>query len=115
MPVPVLGAAGPMPKGLRDIDAHGRRARLRAIEESRDLKIERDGAMSVSSLSKPGSRYRVEFWGRPDEIVWFTCTCLSGHYRSHLPVPCAHAALAGLRLEAEGFTAWRGGLVYRTR
>lgn len=113
MPTATLSATGPMPAGLRDVDAHGRRARIRAIEESRDLKIERDGSMSVSSLSKPGSRHRVEFWGRPGEIVWFTCTCPSGHYRTHLPVPCVHAALAGLRLEAEGFAVWRGGLVYR--
>lgn len=109
----VLRAKDPMPRGLRDIDSHGKRARLRAVEEPRDLKIEKDGAISVSSLSKPGARHRIEFWGRPGEIVWFTCTCPSGKYRDHLPVPCVHSAMAAQRLEVDGLCMWRSGLVYR--
>lgn len=111
--MPRIAMQHAQPKAFRDVETSGQRARVRAIEEARDLKILPDGAMSVASLSRPGARHRVEYFGRPSELTWFACSCPSGHFRGHLPIPCVHAAQAGLRLEAEGLCKWRGGLVYR--
>ena len=100
---------------MTQVRDYGRRARLRAIKEPRDCRVLADGALSVSSLSRPGVRHRVEFHGAVDQVVWFTCTCPSGTYRTHQPVTCVHAAIAGLILEQYGTARWgrESGLWYR--
>ena len=44
-----------------------------------------------------------------DGILWFGCTCRSGQFRTALPIPCKHAALAARRLEREGLARWQDG------
>jgi hypothetical protein len=42
-------------------------------------------------------------------VLRFGCTCRSGTYRTSLPVPCKHAAVAARRLEREGLARWEDG------
>jgi hypothetical protein len=42
-------------------------------------------------------------------VLRFACSCRSGQYRTALPVPCKHAALAARRLEREGVARWDDG------
>jgi hypothetical protein len=103
------------PKGYRTVSRYGEAAKRRAITEARDAKVEKDGSVSVSSLSQPGARHRVTFWaGDHGELIWFTCTCPSGHYRGHLPLPCVHATQAGMLLESYSLARWATGLWYST-
>jgi hypothetical protein len=58
------------------------------------------GVFTVPSLSRPGASYQVTAEARPDGIVWLSCSCRAGEYRTDYPVCCVHAAIAG-RLLAE--------------
>jgi hypothetical protein len=42
-------------------------------------------------------------------VLRFGCSCRSGEYRTSLPVPCKHAAVAARRLEREGLARWEDG------
>jgi hypothetical protein len=87
---------------------YGLAAEIRAVEEGHNARVLPDGSILVKSESHPGS-YRVSIRGMVDGVLRFGCTCRSGEYRSALPVPCKHAALAARRLEREGLTRWDDG------
>ncbi|HYN18345.1 MAG TPA: SWIM zinc finger family protein, partial [Actinomycetes bacterium] len=57
----------------------------------------------------PYTSYRVSIRGIDDGVLRLGCTCRSGEYRTSLPVPCKHAALAARRLEREGLARWDDG------
>jgi len=88
--------------------AYALAAELRGVEGGRRTRVLQDGSLLVKADSQPGS-YRVQVDGVADGLIVFRCTCPSGDYRAHLPVPCKHAALAARRLEREGLAAWRDG------
>jgi hypothetical protein len=67
-----------------------------------------DGSVLVKAESNEGS-YRVWIRGIADGVLRFGCTCPSGEYRTSLPIPCKHTALAGRRLEREGLARWDDG------
>ena len=69
---------------------YGLAAEIRAVEEGHNARVLPDGSLLVKAESHPGS-YR------------------SGEYRTSLPVPCKHAALAARRLEREGLARWEDG------
>jgi SWIM zinc finger len=54
--------------------------------------------------------YRVGLTGAAAGVLAFTCTCPSGQYRPHFPVPCKHAARFARLLEAEGRAVWQDGM-----
>src|SRR5919204_1624718 len=83
-------------------------AEIRAVEEGHNARVLPDGAILVKAESHPGS-YRVTIRGIDHGILWFGCDCRSGQYRTALPVPCKHAALAARRLEREGLARWDDG------
>ena len=87
---------------------YGLAAEIRAVEEGHNARVLPDGSILVKSESHPGS-YRVSIRGMVDGVLRFGCTCRSGEYRSALPVPCKHAALAARRLEREGLARWDDG------
>jgi hypothetical protein len=87
---------------------YGMAAEIRAVEEGHNARVLPDGSILVKAESHPGS-YRVWIRGVDDGVLWFGCTCRSGAYRTSLPVPCKHAALAGRRLEREGLARWEEG------
>jgi hypothetical protein len=88
--------------------AYGLAAEVRAVEGGHNARVLPDGSVLVKSDSQPGS-YRVWIRGVRDGTLLFGCTCRSGFHRASLPVPCKHAALAGRRLEREGFAHWQDG------
>ncbi|HEX8863482.1 MAG TPA: hypothetical protein VGC06_31170 [Actinomycetes bacterium] len=88
--------------------AYGLAAEARAVEGGHNARVLPDGSVLVKSDSQPGS-YRVWIRGVRDGILRFGCTCRSGFHRASFPVPCKHAALAGRRLEREGFARWHDG------
>ena len=88
--------------------AYGLAAEVRAVESGHNARVLPDGSVLVKSDSQPGS-YRVWIRGVRDGILRFGCTCRSGFHRASFPVPCKHAALAGRRLEREGFARWHDG------
>jgi hypothetical protein len=87
---------------------YGLAAEIRAVEEGHNARVLPDGSVLVKAESQPGS-YRVAIRGIDDGVLWFGCSCRSGAYRTTLPVPCKHAALAARRLEREGLARWEDG------
>ena len=87
---------------------YGLAAEIRAVEEGHNARVLPDGSLLVKAESHPGS-YRVVLRRIDDGVLWFGCSCRSGEYRSSLPVPCKHAALAARRLEREGLARWEDG------
>jgi hypothetical protein len=96
-----------------DHRAYGLAAEVRAVEEGHNARVLPDGSVLVKAESKPGS-YRVSIRGVQDGVLRLGCTCRSGAYRTSLPVPCKHAAVAARRLEREGLASWEDG-VWRLR
>jgi hypothetical protein len=92
----------------RDHRAYGLAAEVRAVEEGHNARVLPDGSILVKAESHPGS-YLVAIRGIADGVLRFRCTCRSGTYRTSLPVPCKHAALAARRLEREGLARWDDG------
>jgi hypothetical protein len=92
---------------------YGLAAEIRAVEEGHNARVLPDGSILVKAESHPGS-YRVMLRGLDEGVLWFGCSCRSGEYRTSLPVPCKHAALAARRLEREGLARWEDG-VWRLR
>jgi hypothetical protein len=87
---------------------YGLAAEIRAVEEGHNARVMPDGSILVKAESNPGS-YRVTIRGIDGGILRFGCSCRSGQYRTALPVPCKHAALAARRLEREGLARWADG------
>jgi hypothetical protein len=87
---------------------YGLAAEIRAVEEGHNARVLPDGSILVKAESHPGS-YRVTIRGIDHGILRFGCECRSGQYRTALPVPCKHAALAARRLEREGLARWDDG------
>jgi hypothetical protein len=87
---------------------YGLAAEVRAVEEGHNARVLADGSVLVKSESHPGS-YRVVLRGITDGVLRFGCSCRSGTYRTGLPVPCKHAAVAARRLEREGLARWDDG------
>jgi hypothetical protein len=87
---------------------YGLAAEIRAVEEGHNARVLPDGSVLVKAESQPGS-YHVAIRGIDDGVLWFGCSCRSGAYRTTLPVPCKHAALAARRLEREGLARWEDG------
>jgi hypothetical protein len=87
---------------------YGLAAEIRAVEEGHNARVLPDGSVLVKAESRPGS-YRVTLRGIDDGVLWFGCSCRSGEYRTSLPVPCKHAAVAARRLEREGLARWEDG------
>jgi hypothetical protein len=87
---------------------YGLAAEIRAVEEGHNARVMLDGSILVKAESNPGS-YRVYIRGIDDGVLRFGCNCRSGEYRTSLPVPCKHAALAARRLEREGLARWDEG------
>jgi hypothetical protein len=87
---------------------YGLAAEVRAVEEGHNARVLPDGSVLVKSESSPGS-YRVVLRGIADGVLRFGCSCRSGTYRTSLPVPCKHAAVAARRLEREGLARWENG------
>jgi hypothetical protein len=87
---------------------YGLAAEIRAVEEGHNARVMPDGSILVKAESQPGS-YRVSIRGIDDGVLRFGCSCRSGAYRTSLPVPCKHAALAARRLEREGLARWADG------
>ena len=77
------------------------RCEVRAIEEGHRSFAQPDGSYRVVSETQPGAAYFVTVTDGGDGRLWFACTCPSGTYRTDLPTPCKHAALAARRLERE--------------
>jgi hypothetical protein len=92
-----------------DHRAYGLAAEVRAVEEGHNARVLPDGSVLVKAESNPGS-YRVWIRGVRDGVLRFGCTCRSGAYRTSLPVPCKHAAVAARRLEREGLARWDDGV-----
>jgi hypothetical protein len=88
--------------------AYGLAAEVRAVESGHNARVLPDGSVLVKADSQAGS-YRVWIRGVDGATLLLGCTCRSGLYRTTLPVPCKHAALAGRRLEREGFARWEDG------
>ena len=100
-----------MEEMLDDIQRHrlyGLAAEIRAVEEGHNARVLADGSVLVKAESNPDS-YRVTIGGIDGGVLRFGCSCRSGEYRSALPVPCKHAALAARRLEREGLARWEDG------
>jgi hypothetical protein len=87
---------------------YGLAAEIRAVEEGHNARVLPDGSILVKAESNPGS-YHVRIRGIDDGVLRFGCSCRSGEYRTSLPVPCKHAALAARRLEREGLARWDDG------
>jgi hypothetical protein len=87
---------------------YGLAAEIRAVEEGHNARVLPDGSVLVKAESRPGS-YRVTLRGVDDGMLRFGCSCRSGEYRTSLPVPCKHAAVAARRLEREGLARWEDG------
>jgi hypothetical protein len=87
---------------------YGLAAEIRAVEEGHNARVMPDGSILVKAESNPGS-YRVSIRGVDDGVLRFGCSCRSGEYRTSLPVPCKHAALAARRMEREGLARWDTG------
>jgi len=87
---------------------YGLAAEIRAVEEGHNARVLPDGSILVKAESHPGS-YRVTIRGLDHGTLRFGCDCRSGQYRTALPVPCKHAALAARRLEREGLARWDDG------
>jgi hypothetical protein len=87
---------------------YGLAAEIRAVEEGHNARVLPDGSILVKAESNPGS-YRVFLRRVADGVLWFGCSCRSGQYRTSLPVPCKHAAVAARRLEREGLARWQDG------
>jgi hypothetical protein len=87
---------------------YGLAAEIRAVEEGHNARVLPDGSILVKAESHPGS-YRVTIRGLDHGVLRFGCDCRSGQYRTALPVPCKHAALAARRLEREGLARWDDG------
>jgi hypothetical protein len=87
---------------------YGLAAEIRAVEEGHNARVLPDGSILVKAESHPGN-YRVTIRGLDHGILRFGCDCRSGQYRTALPVPCKHAALAARRLEREGLARWDDG------
>jgi hypothetical protein len=87
---------------------YGLAAEIRAVEEGHNARVLPDGSILVKAESNPGS-YRVYLRRVADGLLWFGCSCRSGQYRTALPVPCKHAAVAARRLEREGLARWEDG------
>jgi hypothetical protein len=106
-----MAYTGHMEEMLDPIQRHrlyGLAAEIRAVEEGHNARVLADGSVLVKAESNPGS-YRVTIRGVDDGVLRFGCSCRSGEYRSALPVPCKHAALAARRLEREGLARWDDG------
>ncbi len=88
--------------------AYALAAEIRAVEEGHNARVLPDGSIMVKSESGQGS-YLIRIHAVVGGVVYFGCTCPSGSYRTWLPVPCKHAALAGRRLEREGLARWVDG------
>jgi hypothetical protein len=100
-----VGGDTPEPSDHR---LYGLAAEIRAVEEGHNARVLPDGSILVKSDSRAGS-YRVTLRGVGEGVLWFGCTCRSGEYRTSLPIPCKHAALAARRLEREGLARWEDG------
>jgi hypothetical protein len=87
---------------------YGLAVEIRAVEEGHNARVLPDGSVLVKAESRPGS-YRVTLRGIDDGVLRFGCSCRSGEYRTSLPVPCKHAAVAARRLEREGLARWEDG------
>jgi hypothetical protein len=87
---------------------YGLAAEIRAVEEGHNARVLPDGSILVKAESHPGS-YRVVLRKLDEGYLWFGCSCRSGEYRTSLPIPCKHAALAARRLEREGLARWEDG------
>jgi len=93
---------------LHDHRLYGLAAEIRAVEEGHNARVLPDGSILVKSDSQAVS-YRVFIRDIADGTLWFGCTCRSGQFRTSLPIPCKHAALAARRLEREGLARWQDG------
>jgi hypothetical protein len=82
---------------------------LRAEDEHHAHRWVNADTIEVKAHSRAGW-YRVGLTGATAGVLAFTCTCPSGQYRSHLPVPCKHAAKFARLLEDQGRAAWQGGM-----
>jgi hypothetical protein len=90
---------------------------VHAVEAGRLARAVGDGTFQVRSDTRPISFHVVVRRVDGGGVVWFGCSCESGVYRPHLPVPCKHAARVGLRLEHDGLVTWQGadGLWHQRR
>jgi hypothetical protein len=86
--------------------AYALRCTVQAVECGRVARSQGDGTWLVRSDSRPASHRVVVRHVQDSGVVWFGCSCESGDYRPHLPVPCKHAARVGLRLEHDGAVVW---------
>jgi hypothetical protein len=93
---------------LVDHRLYGLAAEIRAVEEGHNARVLPDGSILVKAESRDGS-YQVFLRGVTEGVLRFSCSCRSGAYRTSLPIPCKHAALAGRRLEREGLARWEDG------
>jgi hypothetical protein len=110
-----MAARGGVPEDMGELldtterrSLYGLAAEVRAVEEGHNARVLPDGSVLVKSESHPGS-YRVVLRGIADGVLRFACSCRSGTYRTSLPVPCKHAAVAARRLEREGLARWEDG------
>lgn len=70
---------------------------------------------SVRSTSQAKEWHTVAAWLHAP-CLWVKCTCASGTFRDHLPIPCIHAAAVARRLERQGHVKWAdGAFLPRTR
>ena len=110
-----MAARGGVPEDMGELldtterrSLYGLAAEVRAVEEGHNARVLPDGSVLVKSESHPGS-HRVVLRGIANGVLRFGCTCRSGTYRTSLPVPCKHAAVAARRLEREGLARWEDG------
>jgi len=106
--LPYTDSMGEMLETMPRHRLYGLAAEIRAVEEGHNARVLPDGSILVKAESNPGS-YRVFLRRVADGELWFGCGCRSGQYRTSLPVPCKHAALAARRLEREGLARWEDG------
>lgn len=85
-------------------------AEQRAIEEGHKAWVRDGGVIEVVSDTQAGVRYQIVFEVVAGDFIHFHCTCRGGECRPERLVPCKHSALAGRRLEREGFAEWHDGL-----
>ena len=81
-----------------DVAAYELRACMRVINhDAWVLREVRDDTWMVSSATLEGRFYNLAVYRNGDNLL-IRCTCPSGKYRRHLPIPCKHAALVAADL-----------------
>ena len=88
---------------------YGLAAEIRAVEEGHDARV-LPGRLDPGQ-GRVGSRElpRRCSGGSTTACCGSAAARRSGEYRTSLPVPCKHAALAARRLEREGLARWEDG------